>query len=82
MLFLSSRYPREERIAMWMASVSYALDMVWIARGRVVRIESDVQPGDPATYFETAIACLEMSHPNAHLAGVDVGVPVRIVQIT
>jgi uncharacterized protein len=40
--------PRE-RVSFWMKDMRFALDIVWIAQGRVIGIAKDVPPPDPGT---------------------------------
>lgn len=69
MLFASQSWPREEPIAMWMATVKFPLAMIWVdAKGRVVDVQL-AESGDPATYEHRGLYVIEA---NAALA-VEIG---------
>lgn len=79
MLFTSRRWPDEEVIPMWMASVSYPLAMVWISKnGFVSAIEDYVQPGDRRTFNYRGVACVELNAGTPDAVGMDVGTPASL----
>lgn len=82
MMFLSTKWPDEEVIPMWMAKVPYPLAMIWISGdGRITRIERDVQPGDKKTYSQRGIACIEISAEVPSEVGLRVGTKYTFSEI-
>jgi uncharacterized membrane protein (UPF0127 family) len=75
MVFISRK---GEPVDMWMSTVSYPLDMIWLGGdGRVVKILSGVRPGDRKTYPgpRSAIACVELLGGTCRAAGIGNGAP-------
>jgi len=76
MIFLSDRWPEEQTISMWQASVPYPLAMLWVGPDNRIGALELVSPGDSQTYSHRGVAVIEI---NAHLVDrydLDVGTVV------
>lgn len=77
MLFVSKKWPEEEKIPLWMAKVRVPLSMLWISNtGHVVRIEEHVQVGDRRTYSEKASGVIEVNADLPSRYGIRLGTSV------
>lgn len=65
MLFLSEKWPEEQIISMWQATVGYPLAMIWIGIDNRVHAIEMVEPGDKRTFSHRGVAVVEV---NAYVA--------------
>ena len=80
MLFTSDNdWPNVGRVSMWLASVSTALDMVWLdAGGHVLAVRPEIRPGDPRTFSYQALACVEVAGGTCKRLGIKDGTPYAL----
>lgn len=63
MAFVSSRYPAEDDIGLWMATLKFPLSWLWLGRdGKISHVVHRVQPGDTASRTYRGIAAIEVHH--------------------
>jgi uncharacterized membrane protein (UPF0127 family) len=78
MAFLSSTYPAEESLELWMAAVRYPLAMIWVSKGgRVAAIETP-RPGDTRIYRHRGAAVIEIHQALAEELGLDAHSAARL----
>lgn len=79
------RFPRAGRYGFWMKDVLFPIDLLWVARGKVVGIEHrvpTVRPGaEPRLWYPPVpvTAVLEVNAGWARAHGVSVGDPVSAI---
>lgn len=76
MIFMSSRWPQEQTISMWQATVPYPLAMIWIGQDNTVRFIEIVQPGDRTTYSHRGVAVIEVNADVVDKYGIQRGTQV------
>lgn len=76
MIFLSTKWPEEQAISMWQATVPYPLAMIWVGSDNRVRFIEIVQPGDRTTYSHRGVAVIEVNAALPSMYGIDRGTQI------
>ena len=76
MIFLSDRWPQEQIISMWQATVPYPLAMIWVGHDNAVHCIEYVQPGDRRTYSHRGVAVIEVNASVPVQYGIEKGTPL------
>lgn len=76
MIFLSDRWPEEQTISMWQASVPYPIAMIWVGQDNLVKFIEIVQPGDKRTYSHRGVAVIEVNASVPAQYGIERGTPI------
>jgi len=76
MIFLSDKWPQQETISMWQASVPYPLAMIWVGEDSRVSFIEIVMPGDRRTYSHRGVACVELNAGVVESYGIERGTVV------
>jgi uncharacterized protein len=76
MLFV---FPLSGTRCFWMKGMRFALDITWLSPSdEVVAVHRDLLPKDPSIYCDVSQDVVELDAGQAHAAGIEVGLVVRL----